>query len=638
MLRHPVIDNLGYVVGNAFEFLHDEEFAFEESTLTFKISDSILQNTPLEDLAIAYYDYDNNVVEILDTVYPVTGSAITLTTVTGSAITVEAVTGSELSSTPVDTVSGSAIKVTAASGSAITCNTISANVNHYSTYMVVNKKLYNNSSNINTTTIHQSSGSYYIRLSNGLYVRLDKNPLLGDQTVDSDDDGLSDIAELGFVYKAKIYDSSTQQYIYVDTWTFYTNPATKDSDKDGYNDNRDYRDNPAIYVDISKHSTKPYNMIMNGDNCFVDIHFNKFPYCTQDTKGEYVLQAEKWLHNLGLISNIDGKYEYQDIKAVAYLQKKYYVGSAGIIDNKTYWLLWALDDINKHKNDVQLGYKTQAQLDEYNASIMYQLLQPQYQNPDYTKDYYLQYYNVLLDHMIVGTKSLETVMTLFPGAEVADIVIFLNDITNYKAGDKNKIVADLLALGVDGAALYADEIIDVAKLAKKSIAKILERRSIRLLDNVADVALSNKVKNIRSLLTSAYKRDGNVGYATVNIKGLSKTEYYAHSGIHVFTGDLINRVPDISLMPIDPDFISLRVNKMNIVNGERAWDRIVDTEFKILDEISKKLNGRNVSGTITLFTELPPCKSCENVILQFLRKYPKIKIDIIHNDGVQLLP
>jgi uncharacterized repeat protein (TIGR02543 family) len=451
---YPIIDELGCVVGNAFEFIHDDNLVFEKSTLTFTISDTILQNTPLEDLAIAYYDYDNQALELLDTTYAVSGSAITAKAVSGSAISI-------------NTVSGSAISVGAVSGSAI-YNTISAEVDHYSTYMVVNKQLYYNRLNTQADNRQQSNGGTVIRLSNGTYVGVMKDPALGDRSIDSDKDGLCDVDELGFRYYARLSDSSSQL---VETWTYHTNPASADTDKDGYKDNQDFRDNTLVYIDFNKHYSKPYNMIMNGDNCFVDIHFNKFPYCTKDTKGEYVVQAERWLYNLGLISKVDGKYEGQDIISVASLQKKYHIGSNGIIDNKTYGLLWALDDINRHKNDVKLGLKTQAELDSYNASILYQLTQEKYKNPDYTQDYYLFYYNMILNHVLVGTESLLTVISMFPGGEIYDLYKFLYDASNYKEGDKGKIVADLIALGIDTAALYADDIIDVVKQAKRAAAK-----------------------------------------------------------------------------------------------------------------------------------------------------------------------
>lgn len=83
---------------------------------------------------------------------------------------------------------------------------------------------------------------------------------------------------------------------------------------------------------------------------------------------------------------------------------------------------------------------------------------------------------------------------------------------------------------------------------------------------------------------------------------------------------------------------TLKINSKQIIDGDISWDRIVDTESKILHEISKRLNGENVSGSIKLFTELAPCESCNGVIYQFLEKYPNITIEIIHSEGVQLLP
>jgi hypothetical protein len=60
---------------------------------------------------------------------------------------------------------------------------------------------------------------------------------------------------------------------------------------------------------------------------------------------------------------------------------------------------------------------------------------------------------------------------MFPGGEIYDVSKFLYDVAHYKKGDKAKIVADLVALGIDGAAAFADEIIDAGKMAKKVAAK-----------------------------------------------------------------------------------------------------------------------------------------------------------------------
>ena len=107
----------------------------------------------------------------------------------------------------------------------------------------------------------------------------------------------------------------------VETWTFHTNPASQDTDNDGVKDNRDTWVNERFYIYYDRHEYKPYNMKSRGDNYFVDVNFNKYPYCVINTKGEYVVQAEKWLLNLGLIGKVNGKFERQDAIAVAIFRK-----------------------------------------------------------------------------------------------------------------------------------------------------------------------------------------------------------------------------------------------------------------------------------------------------------------------------
>lgn len=345
---------------------------------------------------------------------------------------------------------------------------------------------------MNAAYTQQSSGTFVIRLSNGKYVRLNKNPLLDDRTVDSDGDGLSDLDELGFMYKVLVYDSSSQQYIYVDTWTYNTDPSVKDTDKDGYNDNIDTYDNTSVCFDMGKHTGKPANMISNGDNCFIDIHFIKYPYCVKDTKGEYVYDAEICLYNLGLIDRVDKVYGYNDIKAVAYLQYKYNIGKNGIIDNKTYWLLCTLNDIKKHRGDV-----------DYCSTALYKLSLPQYQNPDYSQDYFTYYYNMMLETALIGVTSASTILSLFPGGDAADLTILMMDIDNYEDGDQSKIVADFAALGIDIAFNYVDEIVDAARLAKKAAAKTVTESITRIKN-----AFRNNIDNLINEIKWMTKREG----------------------------------------------------------------------------------------------------------------------------------
>jgi hypothetical protein len=102
---------------------------------------------------------------------------------------------------------------------------------------------------------------------------------------------------------------------------------------------------------------------------------------------------------------------------------------------------------------------------------MRQSTQARYDNPNYAKGYCTVYYNIMLKHLLVGTESYITILSMFPGGEIYDVSKFLYDVANYKKGDKAKIIADLVALGIDGAAAFADEIIDAAKIAKRVASK-----------------------------------------------------------------------------------------------------------------------------------------------------------------------
>lgn len=156
----------------------------------------------------------------------------------------------------------------------------------------------------------------------------------------------------------------------------------------------------------------------------------------------------------------------------------------------------------------------------------------------------------------------------------------------------------------------------------------------RVLDATSDLNIVNRVKVLRQKLTSDFKRSGNFGWAETEVSGLSKSEYYAHSGIDEFgTGDLINRVPDISLKP------QTEIFPWSTVPNSAGYPiaRNIDTEYKILNEIADKLGSNtNATGKIRLFTERAPCSSCSNVINLFSAKYTKIEIEIIHNNGVLL--
>ena len=177
----------------------------------------------------------------------------------------------------------------------------------------------------------------------------------------------------------------------------------------------------------------------------------------------------------------------------------------------------------------------------------------------------------------------------------------------------------------DDATKFADDVVK----GGGQVGKVITRS----LNTTDDIRIIDRIKVLRQKLTSDYKRSGNFGWAEVEITELSKSEFYAHSAIDELTGTLPQRVPDISLKPKSEIFEWSTVpNSAGI-----SIPRNIDTEYKILTEIAEKLgSSTNTTGKIRLFTERPPCSSCSKVIEAFSKKYPKIDIEIIHNNGIML--
>ena len=148
------------------------------------------------------------------------------------------------------------------------------------------------------------------------------------------------------------------------------------------------------------------------------------------------------------------------------------------------------------------------------------------------------------------------------------------------------------------------------------------------------------MKATKNKISSKIKSKVNFGYADVSIESIEKTEFYAHSAVDDLTEfknrynvseEVIERMSDISTVPDKKIFDTLEVNRKNIIGGEGAWDRIVDSEAKILHEIAEKL-GENfkASGKIKLFTDYDCCPSCKYVIEQFKKRYPQIEVKIVY--------
>ncbi|MDO7908886.1 WXG100 family type VII secretion target [Paenibacillus sp. JX-17] len=175
---------------------------------------------------------------------------------------------------------------------------------------------------------------------------------------------------------------------------------------------------------------------------------------------------------------------------------------------------------------------------------------------------------------------------------------------------------------------------DKYKLKKPEDGELFKKRSEGT-GNLKDLpSIIERVKEIRSQLPSKLKKSGNVGYAEVDIQGINKKEYFAHSSVNNATDKGV--LPGMSLKPPgEPVFKAKKVDPDNArIDTPEAYLRDYDTEYKILNDIASQLgNNKNAKGTINLFTERLTCQSCTDVILDFRREYPNITINVLTNDG-----
>ena len=123
--------------------------------------------------------------------------------------------------------------------------------------------------------------------------------------------------------------------------------------------------------------------------------------------------------------------------------------------------------------------------------------------------------------------------------------------------------------------------------------------------------------------------------ARLEIDGLDKKEYFAHSGIQSFEGLSARAAKRIQGMSFSPakgkgKFQTLFVDYLGNIDGPNALPRWFDTEYKILEDIASRLPDPSVSGRIRLYTNLEACPSCRGVMRQFLAAYTNVEMLVLY--------
>lgn len=138
---------------------------------------------------------------------------------------------------------------------------------------------------------------------------------------------------------------------------------------------------------------------------------------------------------------------------------------------------------------------------------------------------------------------------------------------------------------------------------------------------------SSEIRNEHGIPPKGTPGAGNIGVAYAQIDGVIQTEFKAFSQF--------DNQPGFSPLREDRQFETKKVDRYGRVDSKNAYNRIYDTESKILEDVAARLGDNSkATGRIDLFTELPVCKSCEGVIQQFKEKYPNINIHVYDGKSI----
>lgn len=150
----------------------------------------------------------------------------------------------------------------------------------------------------------------FIKLSNGLFVKLDKDPSLGDRTIDTDGDGLCDLDELNTVINIHIFNPyagfGTERYKTISVWSFTSNPAKADTDGDGINDNIDI---------FPLHFNDEKGLIFQTEN-FIGLNKDTDLLCSDLEKNDYSYE---------MLVNINSSFEAEANSTAEELEVSFYL-------------------------------------------------------------------------------------------------------------------------------------------------------------------------------------------------------------------------------------------------------------------------------------------------------------------------
>lgn len=161
----------------------------------------------------------------------------------------------------------------------------------------------------------------------------------------------------------------------------------------------------------------------------------------------------------------------------------------------------------------------------------------------------------------------------------------------------------------------------------------IRQPTLRKIQSQRDAAVIERIETQRAKLPVQYRQRFNFAWAAAKIDGLEKEEYFAHSSIQsleTVSTQEAKKLAGISVRPEQGRYTTLCVNQNDIIDGPNCWQRTVDTEYKILEDLVSRLPDSAVKGRVKLYTDLPPCASCWNVMKQFMAEYTNVHVQVLY--------
>lgn len=159
-----------------------------------------------------------------------------------------------------------------------------------------------------------------------------------------------------------------------------------------------------------------------------------------------------------------------------------------------------------------------------------------------------------------------------------------------------------------------------------TLDSLSRRLIVREIDENLDSELNTKISDFKDQLPEDIKNEVNFAYADIKIEN-HEHEYVTHSKIdeeHVLKTD----TADIKMLKLKGE---LEFGAFDVLGLYEYFLRDKDTEYKIVNTIAQELgDDTEVSGKIILYTDLPPCISCDFAIKKFLEKYPNVSMEVLH--------